>query len=666
MGGPAPAVAPHRRSGGTQWPGPAAAAAVYLLAALALTWPLVTRLTTAIAWDLGDPLLNSWILAWGADHLWRFVSGDLDALSAFWHANIFHPSPYALAYSEHLLPQAVQVLPVWALTNNPVLCYNLLFVSTFVLSGVGTYLLVRELTGDARVALVAGLCYAFAPYRIGQYSHLQVLSSGWMPIALYGLVRYFDGGRVRALAGATAALVAQVLSCGYYLLFFTPVFAAYVLFGIATRPHARTRRTGLQLALAGVITAAVTWPFVQPYRELRALEFPKRPLQEVAAFSADVRGYLTAHQAQWIWGHRLRAYPRPEGELFPGVAVLLLATCAVAVEALARWRAARDLRARGWRRAVERGLVLTVASATLVLLAVLLTGGISTRVWGVPLRASGVTGVLLRTSVVVLLLLAVSGRARMAFAGWLRTETAWLALVLVGAAVLSCGPTLRSGGRALLDPAPYAWLYDVVPGFDGLRVPARFGMLVALCLSVLAGIGLHRLTSGTRRAGAWLAIAGFLMLAEGGAAPIPLSAGEPPDMYAAPSRELYVEGRPPAVYEAVDRLRADAVVLELPLGSPAWDVRAVFYSTVHWRKLVNGYSGGFPQRYVAMVASLAGLETNPAMAWSSVHAAGATHVIVHRSAYQNGGDAPVVQWLETGGATRLGDYGTDRLYRLQP
>jgi hypothetical protein len=81
---------------------------------------------------------------------------------------------------------------------------------------------------------------------------------------------------------------------------------------------------------------------------------------------------------------------------------------------------------------------------------------------------------------------------------------------------------------------------------------------------------------------------------------------------------------------------------------------------------VNGYSGGFPQRYVAMVASLAGLETNPAMAWSSVHAAGATHVIVHRSAYQNGGDAPVVQWLETGGATRLGDYGTDRLYRLQP
>src|SRR4029453_13495706 len=109
---------------------------------------------------------------------------------------------------------------------------------------------------------------------------------------------------------------------------------------------------------------------------------------------------------------------------------------------------------RDWRRAAERVLVVTVASAALILMAVLLTGGISTRVWGVPLRASGLIGVLLRTSAVVLLLLAVSGPARVALAGWLRTETAFLVLVLVAAAVLSCGPTLRSAGRALLEPAP--------------------------------------------------------------------------------------------------------------------------------------------------------------------------------------------------------------------
>jgi len=56
-------------------------------------------------------------------------------------------------------------------------------------------------------------------------------------------------------------------------------------------------------AAVAVIATACTWPFVRPYLELRGLEFPKRPLAEVAAFSADVRSYATAHAAQWVWEH---------------------------------------------------------------------------------------------------------------------------------------------------------------------------------------------------------------------------------------------------------------------------------------------------------------------------------------------------------------------------
>ncbi len=135
-----------------------------------------------------------------------------------------------LAYSEHLFAQAVQILPVYALTGNIVLCYNLLFLSTFVLSGLGTFLFVREVTGSRAAAFFAGVVYAFAPYRVPQFAHLQVLSSQWMPFALFGLRRYFErcqSGERRAptfvpLAGAVAALIAQNLSNGYYLLFFSP------------------------------------------------------------------------------------------------------------------------------------------------------------------------------------------------------------------------------------------------------------------------------------------------------------------------------------------------------------------------------------------------------------------------------------------------------------
>jgi len=120
----------------------AAATAAYAALTIALTWPLGAGLARDVPSDFGDPLLNAWILAWDATHLGR----------GWWNANIFHPHPLALAYSEHLLPQAIQILPVYALTKNPILCYNLLFLSTFVLSGLGMFLLARELAPIARCA----------------------------------------------------------------------------------------------------------------------------------------------------------------------------------------------------------------------------------------------------------------------------------------------------------------------------------------------------------------------------------------------------------------------------------------------------------------------------------------------------------------------------------
>ena len=41
----------------------------------------------------------------------------------------------------------------------------------------------------------------------------------------------------------------------------------------------------------------------------------------------------------------------------------------------------------------------------------------------------------------------------------------------------------------------------------------------------------------------------------------------------------------------------DSVIVELPLGEPAFDVRYMFYSTRHWHRLVNGYRGGVPPSY---------------------------------------------------------------------
>src|SRR4029079_19410631 len=179
----------------------------YAALAVFMTWPLARGLTRDVAWDLGDSVLNMWILAWDCEPLRGILQGHYSHLRPFFAANIFHPAPLTLAYSEHLVPQAIQIFPIYTLTRNPILCSNLLFLSTFVLSGLGMFLFARELTGRTAAGFIGGLLFAVATYRLPQSSHMQVLASQWMPFALYGFRRYIVGGRARALVGATTAAV---------------------------------------------------------------------------------------------------------------------------------------------------------------------------------------------------------------------------------------------------------------------------------------------------------------------------------------------------------------------------------------------------------------------------------------------------------------------------
>src|SRR3954470_1756826 len=288
---------------------------VYVALTILMTWPLAAGLARAVPGDFGDPLLQMWIMAWDATHLG----------AGWWSANIFAPHPLSLAYSEHLLPQALQAWPIYAATNNPILCYNLIFLSTFALSGLGMFLLGRELTGSAAAGFVAGLAFAFSPYRVASIPHVQVLSSAWMPFVLFGLHRHFATGGVRPLAGAAAAWLAQNLSCGYYLLFFTPIVFLYIAWELTRRDLWADRQALLRVAVACAAVLAATVPFLLPYLELRRLGFDPRSLDETRRFSADVYAYFTADPNLRLWGPIAQARPKGEALLFPGLTIVSLA-----------------------------------------------------------------------------------------------------------------------------------------------------------------------------------------------------------------------------------------------------------------------------------------------------------------------------------------------------
>ncbi len=189
-------------------------AALYLAIVVVTTWPLVLGIRTDLPTNLGDPVFVAWAIARASTKLTALFGGDLSAASTFWDGRIFFPHALTGAYSEHFLGQALLTLPVWWLTHNVLLCYNLLFLGSAVMCGVGMYLLVRDLTGHGAAAFVAGLCFACAPYRIASAAQLQVQSAQWMPLALLARRRYVRSGRKAALAGGVGAIVMQNLSSG--------------------------------------------------------------------------------------------------------------------------------------------------------------------------------------------------------------------------------------------------------------------------------------------------------------------------------------------------------------------------------------------------------------------------------------------------------------------
>lgn len=637
------------------------ALAAYLAITIAATWPLVRGLGRDVAWDLGDSVLNTWILAWDCVQIRAILGGDFSRFATFFDANIFHPSPLTLAYSEHLIPQALQIFPVYLVSGNPILCYNLVFLSTFVLSGLGMYLLVRELTGNALAGFIAGLLFAFAPYRLPQSSHVQVLSSQWMPFVFYGLTRYFETGRVRALGWASVALVAQNLSCGYYLLYFSPFAAAYALWEVWRRGLLRDRRTWMMLCGAGVFVAAATAPFLLPYAQLRNEVWGARTIAEVSRFSADVYSYVTAFSEQRIWGRLVYAYPKAEGELFPGAIPLLLAAIGVLL-----WGGPRLRRSSASARQAPRWFIVLLASLAMLhalgAVIALIMRRVTIDLWLFPVRLGNVTQLVLRAAILLTLVVLLSPGARARVAAFMRSR-GFFVCALLAAWWLSLGPSPAALGRPLGLVGPYRLLFDHVPGFGGLRVPARFAMIVALMLSVLAGYGAAWIAS--RRWGrSVLAVCAVAFLAEATHVPFTVNGMTATTRFNLPEARLYRPARAPGIYKEAAQLPTDSVLVELPLGYPDFDLRAMYYSLVHHLPILNGYSGFFPVSYGRLTFALSELPRHPELSLDAMREGGATHAIVHEGAFIGPEGTDTSAWLRRLGARELYRDGTDVLLVL--
>ncbi len=313
----------------------------YTLLTLLLTLPLSLNLTTSVPSDIGDPLLNTWILAWGSYAL-------LADPSNLFNANIFHPLPNTLAYSEHLLSTVGLLLPLHLPLSEPILTYNLAFLLSFPLSAYSMYLLTLHWTGQRQAALISGLIFGFAPYRFAALAHLQLLTWQWLPLIVLAVDKLTpapddanaplaDRQPNRWSLLLTVTLVGQMLTSWYLAVYTLLIVGLYLLahhgriLSASSRPPSRRYgRLLLTLLLAAVLIVPIAWPYLDMVDQLQA----SRPLANALSLAASPTDYLAAAPFNRLSGemsHPFRQRPNftQENLLFIGLIppLLLLIAC---------------------------------------------------------------------------------------------------------------------------------------------------------------------------------------------------------------------------------------------------------------------------------------------------------------------------------------------------
>jgi hypothetical protein len=548
-----------------------------------MTWPWILHIRDHAS-DAGDPYLNSWIM-W-----WDFHQTFHSPLHLF-DGNIFFPYRYSLAFSEHNYGIAMLFFPFYALGLRPLTAQGIATLLGFTFSGYGAFRLSRTLTGSIGAAWIAGIAFAFVPYRFGHASHVNYLFSAWIPLLLEALVLFLrERSRKRAIWLGVAFFMNGLSVIHWLILTLIPLAATALL--LAFRHGIERDRPGIKRgALALGVAGLALLPFLLPYQKVAKLYGFTRGASETLQLSALPKDWLNVDPWNRTW-RGFAEWPVPgERCLFPGLLLLLLPVAGVL---LSRAEVARP---------VPRDSAAP-DPGTLRLLPWL--DGVAVVAGTIALFAASPTGIHVHAGRTEIFRASEPWRALALFAGalvvrwWIAYPKALpvvrgrnlpesLGLIRRSDAILVGGVWVVFGffGSLGLNFPFHRLLFEAVFVFRGIRAPARWAMIAYLGLALLAGVGAKALADawrqrrpGSRFAGLVFALAALGILFEDRAAPLPLIRGE---------------ADPDEVTRFLKATPMKGGLVELPSGTPEYgNYRAVLRAADHEKPLVTAVSGFTP------------------------------------------------------------------------
>ena len=232
----------------------------FTLLAVGFTYPLVFRMNTSVYGYPGDNFSTIW-------HRWWVPYANNHGLNPRYTP--FLNAPFGRDLGVVLDTTVLYVAPFAFLTSifNEVFAYNLIIFASFPLAAFTMYLLVKHLTKNRWAAILSGLIFSFSPYHFWKaYNHADLASIQWLPLYVLSLIKLFEERNYRwaFLTAVSFALVALTsFYYGYFMILFTIGFM--VFYFIHGRGKNRTICLNFKmlkvLGLTGVLAAVFILPF---------------------------------------------------------------------------------------------------------------------------------------------------------------------------------------------------------------------------------------------------------------------------------------------------------------------------------------------------------------------------------------------------------------------
>ena len=546
-------ILPFSFDGGTAWRALLASIA-YALCAVGATYPGIKHIRTHFLAMDGD----NWQMAW---NLWWFHEAVFELHTNLYVTDcLFHPTGTSLLlHSLHpfngLL--ASPFISRWGV----VVAYNVVVLVSLVATGVATYLLAMAATGRSLAAFVAGMIFTLCPRHMYQCaSHLNLAAAQWVPVYLLAFIRMHTHRGWLWPLGAALALTLN-WTCSWYYLFYCALFSViFWTYVIAAAAPARWA-AGMW---AAILARFRTW--VQHWRG--------------SAFVALATVAFVVALADWtVWSVRA------------GVCLAVL------------WLPWLLVRAFGRGAAVRVGLFMAVSTALLgapVVLAALsvteftglhtpwdnsadllgfvLPPGLSSHGWLTGVAQTvlpegwGDCNCYLGVTVIVLCAVGLARPTVRARCGiWLAVGACFL--------ILALGPQLRIAGRRYFN-MPYVLLWRAFPPLKAGGVPGRMAFMAQLCLAAIAAVTLASFRLSSPRRTLLCVLLAVPILVEYLCVPFPTASSEVPRFY----REIA-------------RDHGDYAIVDSAYG------KAMYYQTVHRKKLMGGYIARPEKRAMKLITA---------------------------------------------------------------